>query len=214
MDDAQARDGKETTRDHLLAVAKREFAENGYKGTSVRKICELAGVSSGALYFSFKSKDDLFRSVIAPFVEPASAVLKDFGPEGYTCMLMTSEYEENKPLNLAGTDRLLTLCYEHKDLVDLMIANRDTPVVEELVSYLSATLQNDLLAYVVSCGASRDVWDDFLLSWLVSSSLESFERILVMDDTLEEAGIHLSRVAEFLRGGIARLLAVSTSDDV
>lgn len=213
MDDAQTRNGKETTRDHLLAVAKREFAENGYKGTSVRKICELAGVSSGALYFSFKSKDDLFRSVIAPLVEPARAILSEFGPEGYAYALMASTYSEDKPLNLAGTDRLLTLCYEHKDLVDLMIANRDTPVVEELVSYLSSTLKTDLAAYVTSCGASLDVWDDLLLSWLVGSSLESFERILATDDTLEKAGIHLGRVAEFLRGGIAQLLAVSIPDE-
>ena len=47
------------TRQHLLECAKREFLEKGYMKASLRNICKEAGVTTGALYFFFKDKEDL-----------------------------------------------------------------------------------------------------------------------------------------------------------
>ncbi|WP_030252165.1 TetR/AcrR family transcriptional regulator [Streptomyces violens] len=47
----------------LLATATRLFAEQGYDRTSVQEIVEAAGVTKGALYHYFGSKDDLLHEV-------------------------------------------------------------------------------------------------------------------------------------------------------
>ncbi|KWT57811.1 TetR family transcriptional regulator [Streptomyces albus subsp. albus] len=47
----------------LLATATRLFAERGYDRTSVQEIVEAAGVTKGALYHYFGSKDDLLHEV-------------------------------------------------------------------------------------------------------------------------------------------------------
>ena len=49
----------------LLAAATRLFAEQGYDRTSVQEIVEAAGVTKGALYHYFGSKDDLLHEVYA-----------------------------------------------------------------------------------------------------------------------------------------------------
>ncbi|MFI1355459.1 TetR/AcrR family transcriptional regulator [Streptomyces sp. NPDC020898] len=49
----------------LLAAATRLFAEQGYDRTSVQEIVESAGVTKGALYHYFGSKDDLLHEVYA-----------------------------------------------------------------------------------------------------------------------------------------------------
>ncbi|NEB81528.1 TetR/AcrR family transcriptional regulator [Streptomyces sp. SID14478] len=49
----------------LLAAATRLFAERGYDRTSVQEIVETAGVTKGALYHYFGSKDDLLHEVYA-----------------------------------------------------------------------------------------------------------------------------------------------------
>ena len=54
------------TRENLVRAALQEFATRGYDGSSVRGICAAAGVTTGALYFFFKNKENLFREVIAP----------------------------------------------------------------------------------------------------------------------------------------------------
>ena len=58
------------TEAKLLASAKSEFLEKGYAKASLRKICANAGMTTGALYFFFKDKEDLFRSIVEkPFRE-------------------------------------------------------------------------------------------------------------------------------------------------
>ncbi|MFE9249229.1 TetR/AcrR family transcriptional regulator [Streptomyces sp. NPDC007088] len=49
----------------LLAAATHLFAEQGYDRTSVQEIVEAAGVTKGALYHYFGSKEDLLQEVYA-----------------------------------------------------------------------------------------------------------------------------------------------------
>ena len=65
-----------TTRERLLQAATRLFADNGYRGASVRDICNLAGANPGAVSYHFGSKRQLYRSVL----RRAAAGLADMGP--------------------------------------------------------------------------------------------------------------------------------------
>lgn len=51
--------------ERLLAVATRLFADRGFDRTSVQEIVEAAGVTKGALYHYFGSKDDLLHEIYA-----------------------------------------------------------------------------------------------------------------------------------------------------
>jgi AcrR family transcriptional regulator len=55
--DEAARGG---AREHLLAVAVREFSRKGFARTSIRDIARAAGIRPGSVYHHFASKDDLF----------------------------------------------------------------------------------------------------------------------------------------------------------
>ncbi|WP_029145290.1 TetR/AcrR family transcriptional regulator [Microbacterium luticocti] len=52
-----------TIADDITRAAVGLFAENGYAGTSVQQIVEAAGVTKGALYHYFGSKDDLLFGI-------------------------------------------------------------------------------------------------------------------------------------------------------
>ncbi|MQY13232.1 HTH-type transcriptional repressor KstR2 [Streptomyces sp. RB5] len=54
-----------TVPERLLAVATRLFADRGFDRTSVQEIVEAAGVTKGALYHYFGSKDDLLHEIYA-----------------------------------------------------------------------------------------------------------------------------------------------------
>ena len=47
-------------REVLIEAAKKEFLEKGYNKASLRTICSKAGVTTGALYFFFENKAELF----------------------------------------------------------------------------------------------------------------------------------------------------------
>ena len=57
------------TRSQLVAVGRQIFAEKGFAGTSTEEIVAHAGVTRGALYYHFKSKEDLFLAVVAEVEE-------------------------------------------------------------------------------------------------------------------------------------------------
>lgn len=60
----QAQRTEETTR-QLLTEARRLFAQKGFAGTSIEEIVRAAGVTRGAMYHHFSSKEDLFEAVFA-----------------------------------------------------------------------------------------------------------------------------------------------------
>lgn len=54
---------REETRARLVAAARTCFVEDGYEAAALDRILALAGVSKGALYHHFASKEDLFAAV-------------------------------------------------------------------------------------------------------------------------------------------------------
>ncbi|HSG14367.1 MAG TPA: helix-turn-helix domain-containing protein [Gaiellaceae bacterium] len=51
---------KAERREQILAGARRAFAENGYEGATVARLEEATGLSRGAIFNYFPSKEDLF----------------------------------------------------------------------------------------------------------------------------------------------------------
>jgi AcrR family transcriptional regulator len=65
------------TREKLLAVAERHFAEHGYDAASVRRIMAEAGVDTGAVHYHFGSKQSLFEAVLKRRLAPVNAARMD-----------------------------------------------------------------------------------------------------------------------------------------
>ena len=56
------------TRARIQEVALELFAEQGYEKTSLREIAERLDVTKAALYYHFKSKEDIVRSLVEDYV--------------------------------------------------------------------------------------------------------------------------------------------------
>ena len=54
----------QATRAALIDVATELFATNGYEATAISAVLDAAGVSRGALYHHFESKEALFEAVL------------------------------------------------------------------------------------------------------------------------------------------------------
>jgi AcrR family transcriptional regulator len=63
------------TREQLIEVATRLFAERGYEDTSIEAVLTAAGVSRGALYHHFAGKDALFEAVVESVEDRITAEL-------------------------------------------------------------------------------------------------------------------------------------------
>ncbi len=64
------------TCEKLIESAKAEFMEKGYNKASLRTICANAGVTTGALYFFFEDKADLFRAIVGKPVDELFSIMQ------------------------------------------------------------------------------------------------------------------------------------------
>jgi AcrR family transcriptional regulator len=63
------------TRSRAQKVALELFAEQGYEKTSLREIAERLGVTKAALYYHFKSKEDIVHSFTEDYFAEIDALL-------------------------------------------------------------------------------------------------------------------------------------------
>ena len=122
-----------TTRERIIAVAMRLFAERGFRGTTVGDIEQAAGLvpRSGALYKHFTSKEELLSAALERHVSEIEAMR--------SAMEMLPLGDLRAELTLVARWTLVQL--EHQQ--DLMrIVQKDGEKVPELVQQVSERIVN------------------------------------------------------------------------
>lgn len=77
-------DTRGDTRARIQRVALELFAEQGYDGTSLREIAERLEVTKAALYYHFKSKEDIVASVVEDYFSKLDALIAWAGTQPRT----------------------------------------------------------------------------------------------------------------------------------
>ncbi len=70
-------------RRQVLDAALRCFERDGFHATSVRDVVRESGLSAGAVYSYFPSKDDLVLAVVEPILETVTGVLDRVLADGW-----------------------------------------------------------------------------------------------------------------------------------
>lgn len=88
------------TRERILQTALELFAVNGFEAVSVNDISSALGVTKGALYKHYRSKRDIFTSIIARMEEMDAQAASSFSlPEGVLSE-MESAYQNSSLFQL------------------------------------------------------------------------------------------------------------------
>jgi AcrR family transcriptional regulator len=111
------------TRTRILAVARRLIAERGFAATSTRELSERLGFTKAALYYHFRTKDDLLAALAGPPLTELHALV---------------ERAPNQP-TAAARRRLL------EQYLDIISAHRD---LVQVISQDPTALQSPALASV------------------------------------------------------------------
>jgi AcrR family transcriptional regulator len=72
------RDGSDT-REEILRQALTLFVDQGYDKTSLREIAEAVGVTKAALYYHFRTKDDIVRAAMTEYQDALGQIIAWLG---------------------------------------------------------------------------------------------------------------------------------------
>ena len=114
------KDEKET-REKLLASARQEFLEKGYTQASLRSICKNAGVTTGALYFFFQDKEDLFTQLVEPTLQKLREYIRQHFQAEQEMIISGVQNETEDADDIRMTRQILHAMYQNYDILLLAI---------------------------------------------------------------------------------------------
>lgn len=120
----------------VLACAKKEFLEKGYKDASLRVIAQAAGTSTGSIYTRFKDKAGLFDAIVGPAADQLKDMFVEIQENFHSLDDSTQEAEMGEYTSLHQME-MLEYIYDHFDefrlLLDCSDGTRFSGFVDELV---------------------------------------------------------------------------------
>jgi len=207
-------DNKETKK-RLLESARAEFSEKGYTKASLRKICADAGVTTGALYFFFKDKEDLFAGIVEPpYDELKEILLRHFAEEEE----IRSEKDMNEHIE-AGHDEfsaeLIRHLYANYDAFTLLLkksqGSRFEGCVDEIVDMVENTYQ--AMAEKMARLLPDKKVNSYMRHWLTHMIIDAFIHLFTHEKDEQRALANISKIMNFLVKGWAKMILIPKDEN-
>lgn len=196
------------TRKQLLENARTEFLEKGYMKASLRNICANAGVTTGALYFFFKDKEDLFAAIVGqPLDELKALLFAHFSVEQEIPLSEIYKHIDDGHDELSAA--LIHHLYANYDAFMLLLTksqgSRFEDTVDEMVDLIERTyltLSENIAQQLPNKRVNR-----YMLHWFSHMIVDSFILLITHESDEERAVSIMSRIMNFLiSGGIGLVL--------
>lgn len=192
------------TKDNLLVSAKREFMEKGYEKASLRSICRSTGVTTGALYFFFKDKEDLFAAIVQPTLDRIIALLSQHTKQE---LMELQEHPDAKEGNMqddmVASKMILQSLYKDYDNILLLLTksqgSRYEHCIDEFVDMLQQSYQ--ILSKEQAIRSGTKPPDEYTLHWVSHIQIDAFVQLILHEPDLEKAMQHLEAILRYLLAG-------------
>ena len=186
------------TRKKLVAAAVKEFSRNDYDHASLRLICGRAGLTTGALYFFFDNKEELFRTVLEPLVAAINQELEDHPVS--SVVVLKSDLDAAAETDEEVARRVVKLCMTHKAQTKMLLNNPDHPVVREFTENLKNAVAAQILEVIEA--DEGDVRMAAFADWLATAQIMSVVGVISQGLSADDAADQLCDVTRFVRGGL------------
>ncbi|MGN0690476.1 MAG: TetR family transcriptional regulator [Oscillospiraceae bacterium] len=124
----------EETKESIISAATDEFYEFGYEKASLRHICGRAGVTTGAVYCFFDSKEDLLSNVMVPIFNVVSSISVDYEK------ILNDDY--------TAFDDFQKFFSANRKLYHILYNNMSNPVISEYIGSMSDEFGRQLIEIV------------------------------------------------------------------
>ncbi|MBC5723725.1 Uncharacterized HTH-type transcriptional regulator yvdT [uncultured Clostridium sp.] len=191
---------------HEAAMA--EFLDKGFQGASLRQIVKNAGVTTGAFYGYFSSKEALFASI----VEPHAAALMGRFMEAQTSFSELPEQEQPEHMGLESSqcvNWMVDYIYDHREPVKLLLCKAEGTSYEHFVHNMVEVEVEYTLRYMdVLRRLGREVPElsQSLCHIIASGMFNGLFEIVVHDMPKEQALRDVEQFRTFYTGGWLKLM--------
>lgn len=130
--------------DRIVAAAENLFASRGFHGTGMRDIARAAGVSIGAIYHHFKSKDELLLAIIQREVAELRAFLEELVRKELPPADIISRLVERHFVRLRARRQVMQVVQREWFSPTSSLRLRFRTLSEEIVSFVQELLEQGM----------------------------------------------------------------------
>ncbi|AKJ89702.1 TetR/AcrR family transcriptional regulator [Clostridium botulinum] len=201
------------TREKLLISAQNEFLKYGYEKASLRTICKNVGLTTGALYFFFNNKEDLFESLVKKIAKSFKEIICTFverEKENYKNILNDNcKYIDNSYYHIEHERKFMKYMYANKNAFILLAMKSQGSCYEnyydEVLQLVEGLFREFLEMYKGKTSRNPNI-NEYTIHCLVSWRMHSYINVLNSNLTLHEALTQAEVIANYAVGGWNRIM--------
>ena len=196
------------TLEKIQQSALEEFSEKGFLGASLRQIVKNAGVTTGAFYGYFSSKEALFASI----VEPHAAALMGRFMEAQTGFAELPEKEQPAHMGEASgnyVEWMVDYICEHREPVKLLLCRAEGTSYEHFIHNMVEVEVESTLRYMeVLRRLGKDIppLNRSLCHIIASGMFNGLFEIVIHDMPREQAHRDVTQFRTFYTAGWLELM--------
>lgn len=201
---------KSGTLERILEAAEAEFLEKGFQAASLRKIVKEAGVTTGAFYRYYPTKEALFDALVKPH---ADAVM-GFFDQGLAAIRELPAQEQTGAMSSVTEDcigKILDYVYDHYTGIKLLLCSAGGTVYEDFIHEMTEKEVDATYRYIEAIESTGHPMPkiDRELCHMISSGMFSGMFEMVVHDMEKEAAVRrIRQLREFHTGGWMRIMGV------
>lgn len=191
------------TRIKLLASAREEFLREGYMKASLRNICKNAGVTTGALYFFFRDKADLYDCIVKDTVDGIKKVMNEHFSLEFDLATSGDILESDNSRDYEDTKSIIHMLYEHRaDVIMLLTKSQGSPYEDVLNRFIeTAEKHYENMARQMERINPQKKIDDKLIHWLAHQMIEVFVYMITHIEGEQQAMQFMEQSVSYMLAG-------------
>ena len=200
--------GNGTTLENIHRAAKEEFLEKGYKDASLRNIVKSVGMTTGAFYGYYKSKEELFEAIVGEHYE---YILKRFikAQQEFADLPAARQPEVMSEISGICMYDILYYAYEHLEECKLILVcsegTRFAGLIDEMVEIeVEGThAYQDVLRRL---GRPSPHIDPSLEHILITGMFHTFFELIIHEMPLKDAENYVREMRAFYTAGWMKIM--------
>lgn len=181
------------TRELLIKSAKAEFMEKGYNKASLRSICSDAGVTTGALYFFFEDKADLFKAIVGKAVDGIFEIMQAHFEEDENLVAGADPYAEPDEYiddHSEIAQLLIHHIYSNYDVAMLVLTKSQGSEYENIVDRIVEITENksiEMMDKISEKTGKKKKLNKYMLHLVVHIVVDSFVQLVIYEPDEKKA---------------------------
>lgn len=201
-------ESEHTTLENILAAAYREFREKGFQGASLRNIVRQAGVTTGAFYGYFKSKEELFDALVKEqythILNMYQSILDDFHK-----MSPDDQRTSMIDFTIAGMSHMTEYIYNHFDAFKLILCCSEGTLYENLIhdmTQMDCDATRDFSEIMNQNGTPMNAVHPQLEHMLTSGMFYAYFEMVVHEIPRENTAEYIKQLVSFYEAGWQKIM--------